>query len=147
MQYHVILDRVITTPGCNVPTRHTCLTLKVLNKCGVIRDIFISIKKIFMALHWRHNDHSGVSNHQPHDCLLNRLFRRRSKKTSKLRVTVLCAGNSPGPVNSPHKGPVTRKMFPFDDVIMDICFCIVWSRIHCNNNASPLFYELGIKSN
>ena len=24
-----------------------------------------------------------------------------------------------GPVNSPHKGPVTRKMFPFDDVIMD----------------------------
>ena len=23
------------------------------------------------------------------------------------------------PVNSPHEGPVTRKMFPFDDVIMD----------------------------
>ena len=46
-------------------------------------------------------------------------FRRRSKKTSKLRVTGLCVGNSPGPVNSPHKGPVTRKMFPFDDVIME----------------------------
>ena len=30
----------------------------------------------------------------------------------------LCVKNSPGPVNSPHKGPVTRKMFPFDDVIM-----------------------------
>ena len=30
----------------------------------------------------------------------------------------LCVGNSPGPVNSPHKGPDTRKMFPFDDVIM-----------------------------
>ena len=70
------------------------------------------------TLRWRHNDHTGVSNHQPHGCLLNRLFRRRSKKTSKLRVTGLCAGNSPGPVNSPHKGPVTRKMFPFDDVIM-----------------------------
>ena len=37
----------------------------------------------------------GVSNHQPHNCLLNRLFRRISKKTSKLRVTGLCAGNSP----------------------------------------------------
>ena len=24
------------------------------------------------------------------------------------------------PVNSPHKGPVTRKKFPFDDVIMCI---------------------------
>ena len=70
------------------------------------------------ALHWRHNDHDGVSNHQPHGCLLSRLFRRRSKKTSKLLVTGLCVGNSPGPVNSPHKGPVTRKMFPFDDVIM-----------------------------
>ena len=69
-------------------------------------------------LHWRHNDHDGVSNHQPHGCLLNRLFRRRSKETSKLRVTGLCVGNSPVPVNSPHKGPVTRKMFPFDDVIM-----------------------------
>ena len=70
------------------------------------------------SLRWRHNDHDGVSNDQPHGCLLNRLFRRRSKKTSKLRVTGLCVGNSPGPVNSPHKGPVPRKMFPFDDVIM-----------------------------
>ena len=67
---------------------------------------------------WRHNNHDSVSNHQPHSCLLNRLFRRRSKKTSKFRVTGLCVGNSPGSVNSPHKGPVTRKMFPFDDVIM-----------------------------
>ena len=49
-----------------------------------------------ISLWWRHNDHDGVSNHQPHDCLLNRLFRRRSKKTSKLRVTGLCVGNSPG---------------------------------------------------
>ena len=49
-----------------------------------------------ISLHWRHNGHGGVSNHQPHDCLLNRLFGRRSKKTSKLRVTGLCAGNSPG---------------------------------------------------
>ena len=71
-----------------------------------------------VSLHWCHNDHGGVSNHQPHGCLLNRLFRRRSKKTSKLRVTGLCAGNALGQVNSPHKGPVTRKMFPFDDVIM-----------------------------
>ena len=70
------------------------------------------------TLRWRCNGHGGVSNHQPHDCLLKCLFRHRSKKTSKLRVTGLSVGNSPGPVNSPHKGPVTRKMFPFDDVIM-----------------------------
>ena len=48
-----------------------------------------------ITLQWCHNGRDGVSNHHPHHCLLNRLFGRRSKKTSKLRVTVLCAGNSP----------------------------------------------------
>ena len=47
------------------------------------------------SLQWRHNGHDSVSSHQPDDCLPNRLFRRRSKKTSKLRVIGLCAGNSP----------------------------------------------------
>ena len=42
-----------------------------------------------MSLQWRHNERDSVLNHQPHDCLLNRLFRRKSKKTSKLRVTGL----------------------------------------------------------
>ena len=46
-------------------------------------------------LQLRHNGHDGVSNHQPHDCLHKRFFRYRSKKTSKLRVTGLCEGNSP----------------------------------------------------
>ena len=71
-----------------------------------------------ITLRWRHKEHYGVPNHQPHDCLLSRLIRRRSKKTSKLRVTGLCAGIHRRPVNCPHKWPVTRKMFPFDDVIM-----------------------------
>ena len=44
---------------------------------------------------WGHNELDGISNHQPYDCLLNRLFGRRSKKTSKLRVTGLWEGNSP----------------------------------------------------
>ena len=55
------------------------------------------------------------------------------KKTSKLRVTGLLGGIHRRPVNSPNKGPVTRKMLPFDDVIVlkaasffqgkEICFC------------------------
>ena len=49
-----------------------------------------------VPLRWRHNGRDGVSNNQPHYCLLNRLFRRRSMKTSKLRVTGLRVGNSPG---------------------------------------------------
>ena len=48
-----------------------------------------------VALQWCHNGCDGISNNQPHHCWLNRLFRHRSKKTSKLRVTGLCVGNSP----------------------------------------------------
>ena len=62
-------------------------------------------------LRWRHNGRDSVSNHQPHDCLLNRLFRRRSKKTSKLRVTGLCVwGIHRSPVNSPPKGQWRRVL-------------------------------------
>ena len=64
------------------------------------RTVFvISVSR--MSLEWRHNGRDSVSNHQPHDGLLNRSFRRRSKKTSKLRVTGLCAGNSPVPGEFP----------------------------------------------
>ena len=54
------------------------------------------LHRYFDTLRWRHNERDCVSNHQPNDCFLNCLFRGRSKKTSKLRVTGLCAGNSPG---------------------------------------------------
>ena len=54
-----------------------------------------TVNRTQMTLRWRHNEHDGVSIHQRFDCLLNRLFRRGSKKTSKLRVTGLCEGNSP----------------------------------------------------
>ena len=47
------------------------------------------------SLQWRYNEPNDISNHQPHHCLLNSLFRRRSKKASELRSTGLCAGNSP----------------------------------------------------
>ena len=48
-----------------------------------------------IALQWSHYERDGVWNHRRLDLLLYHLFRRRSKKTSKLRVTGLCEGNSP----------------------------------------------------
>ena len=42
----------------------------------------------------------------------------------------LCGEFTRGPVNSPHKWPVTRKMFPFDDIIMSY-----WSAIY---NGKPV---------
>ena len=47
------------------------------------------------SLQWRHNEHSGISNHWLLHCLLNPLSARRLKKAAKLSVTCLCEGNSP----------------------------------------------------
>ena len=71
------------------------------------------------ALQGRHHEHYGAWNHWRPDCLLKRLSRRRSKKISKLRVTGFCEGNPLVTGGLPsYKVPVTRKMFPFDDVII-----------------------------
>ena len=65
---------------------------KLRLECGLWHAVVLNAT----TLQWRHNDYGSVSNHQPHGCLPNRLFRCRSQKTSKLRVTGLCVGNSPG---------------------------------------------------
>ena len=54
----------------------------------------IDVEGIRITLQWRHNGRDCVSNHQRLDCLLNRLSRRKAKKTSKHRVTGLCDGTS-----------------------------------------------------
>ena len=84
-----------------------CTLRQHCERCSSIPSVFFIPISLFPAtkllgslidrttLQWRHIERDGVSNHQPHDCLLNRLFRRRSKKTAKLRVTgLLCEGNS-----------------------------------------------------
>ena len=80
------------------------------------------------TLQWHHNERDGVAHHQPQDCLRNCIFRCRSKKTSKILVTGLCEGNSPVTGEFPHTGPVTRKMFPFDDVVTN--FRVTAREIH-----------------
>ena len=60
----------------------------------------------------------GVSNHQPHHCLLNRLFRRRSKKTSKLHVTGLCVENSPVTGEFPAQMVSNAENVSIDNAIM-----------------------------
>ena len=62
----------------------------------MLGEVLTTWVHISASLQWRHNGIDSFSNHQPHHCLLSRLFGRRSKKTSKLRVTGLCAGSSPG---------------------------------------------------
>ena len=64
------------------------------------------------ALQWRHNEGDGVSNHQPHDCLLICLFNAQIKENKTSASLAFVRGIHRWAVNPPHKGPVTRKMFP-----------------------------------
>ena len=69
--------------------------------CRLLNHIIVSESECpcqfnLPTLQWRHNGRDCVSNYQPHDCLLNRLFRRNSKKTWKLRITGLLCGEFTG---------------------------------------------------
>ena len=65
------------------------------NYSSYLALLSISMGQGLQTLQWRHIECDGVSNHRQLECLHNRLFWRRSKKISKLRVTGLCEGNSP----------------------------------------------------
>ena len=77
--------------------------------------------KVLASLQWHHNEHGGISNYWHLDCLLRFVCSgadQRKHQSSASLAFVL--GIHWWPVNSQHKGPVTRKMFPFDGVIMMI---------------------------
>ena len=94
--FAMMSKHVITSQLKISKRKHGCSQIQT-HSYGVYREMAGEIKrKDWKTSHWRHNELGGVSDHQPHDCLLTCLFRHRSKKTSKLRVTGLCEGNSPG---------------------------------------------------
>ena len=83
----------------------------------------------YFVLQLRHNRHNGVPNHKPHDCLLNRLSRRRSRETSKLRGTCLC------PKSSPVTGELPEQMASNAENVS------IWWRLHddaLKNSGSPV---------
>ena len=73
------------------------------------------------SLQWRHNERDSVSNHQPHDCLPNRSTVYSGADQRKYQSSASLAfvkGIHRWSVNSPHKGPVSREVVPFDDITM-----------------------------
>ena len=62
---------------------------------GLWQGSYLPISFTYTSIQWRYYERDAVSNHGRRDCLLNRLLRLRSKKTSKHRVTCLCEGTSP----------------------------------------------------
>ena len=90
----------ITIP-CNLWEQHQPLQYMICKGHEVIipplekRGTHHDLDCMDNILQWRHNGHDGISNHRRSDCSLNSLFRRRSKKTSKLHATALCEENTP----------------------------------------------------
>ena len=104
------------------------------SRCMHNPQFYVSVKRHmrllylcgFGTLRWCHNGCDSVSNHQPRDCLLTRLFRRRSKKTSKLPVTGLCVVNSPG------TGEFPAQMASFAENVS------IWWRHHESEGKTPV---------
>ena len=74
--------------------------------------------KAFLALQWRHNgcDASQITSlTSVYSTIYSGADQRKHQSSTSL---AFLWGNHRWPVNSLHKWPVTRKMFPFDDVIM-----------------------------
>ena len=74
----------------------------------------------YITLQWRHNGCDGVSNHQPQHCFSNVYKDADQIKHQSAASLAFVRGIHRWPVNFPHKWPVTRKMFPFDDVIKHV---------------------------
>ena len=100
---------------------HPALSLRcvVLNKsCVHSSHLVMCCCALLQSLQWRHNNNGGVSIHQRLDCLFNHFLGADQRKQQSSASLAFVRGIHWWPVDSPLKGPVTRKMFPFDDVIM-----------------------------
>ena len=101
-----------------------------------------------LSLQWCHNECDGVSNHRRLHCLFNCWFRRRSKKYRSSASLAFVRGIQRWPMNSLHKWPVTRKMFPFDNVIVCRLYCVKemwhWGIYNLRNNPNILPEKLSV---
>ena len=97
----------MTPIRCHCKVSHAHFRREVLctHNTSALNGYVKSYYEMVSSLQWRHNGHDSVSDHRRLRCLLNRLVRWRSMNLWQQ-------------YNSPHKGPVTRKIFLFDDVIM-----------------------------
>ena len=103
-----------------------------------------------ILLQWRHSGRDDISNHQPRHCLYSNVYSGADQRKHQSSVSLaFVRGIHRWPVNCPHKWPVTRKIFPFDDVIMyatvyeliSLKFCRIsfWFNFYFNGPAiSPM---------
>ena len=78
-----------------------------------------SRRNIWSPLQWRHNEHDSVLKSPAIAIVYSTVYSDADQRKHQSSASLaFVRGIHRGPVNSPHKWPVTRKLFPFDDVIM-----------------------------
>ena len=100
--------------------------------------------KCHITLLGSHNESAGISDHQPHDCLLNHnhLFRHRSKKISKLRVSIRWhLHNNKGIVKGPHHWPFVRGIHPWPWSLLGSILTYHWL-CHEEHIAKNILFEI-----
>ena len=118
------INRVITG-SCCIPkfyTRYsTAINIHSLGHvaCRLLLGLLSWCHGMPCTLQWRHNERDGVSNHRRLDCVQTVCSGVDQRKHQRSTSLAFVRGIHRWPVNSPHKEPVTRKMFPYDHVIMN----------------------------
>ena len=109
---------------------HQTFDKPYLNQCWLIVNYTLrnKLKRNFMqnsnTLQWRHNERNNVS-------IVCSTFGSGADQRKLQRSASLAFVRGIWPVNSPHKRPITRKMFTFDDVIMIFMKKCIWKSVCC----------------
>ena len=71
--HHLYVTNIFMVSGFSIWGKYTHETvLHFIMRIPPHLYVEMAISILYGALQWRHNGQDGVSNHQPHDCLLNR---------------------------------------------------------------------------
>ena len=98
---NILSDYYLATPNCN---KNHCYDeiwfdlIYISQVCGTYVHIYDTF--MCLSLQWRHHECDGVSSHRWLRCLLNRLFRHRSKKQQSSVSLAFVRGIHRWPVNS-----------------------------------------------
>ena len=120
---------------CSIANQGRCQQWTMCKQCpGYCQDV----PRIDGTLHCRHNGRDSISNHQLTIVYSTVYSDADQIKHQSSRSLAFVWGIHRRPVNLPHKRPVTRKMFPFDDIIMNVHILrgrksrkIKWSKDMC----------------
>ena len=119
-------------PQCRTASVPTPISDSVIVPVSILYPSWTSLSKsvCVCVCPSGNNERNGVSNHRCIDCLPNRLFRCKSKKTSKPRVTGLCEVTGEFPAQRARNAenfPIWwrhRVCYWFDPVSVSPCFCL-----------------------